>query len=253
MPKKKTESEEDILYIEGQAPVEPPVSEGLPEWMATFADMVTLLLCFFVLLLSFANQDIQNYEKMKGAIQEAFGVQTTDTSAMHAAFAETAMEYQTTSKEKQEIARLAQSINTFAVAQEEKTRASVATDSQGIMLRVDNRVVFLPGSAELTPPAKAILDDVVKLMGDTDFNLMVRGHTSDEEPHSEFYRSNWELSATRAAACLRYILDHSTISPRRCKAVGFADSRPLVPNNSPENRRINQRVEFYYQAPGAPF
>lgn len=77
----------------------------------------------------------------------------------------------------------------------------------------------------------------------------MRGHTDDIPVRSAKYPSNWELSAARAAAALRYIVEKGGINPSRLKAVGYAGTRPLVPNTSEANRAINRRVEFYFHRP----
>ena len=87
----------------------PPQSEGIPAWMATFADMVTLLLCFFVLLLSFTNSDITNFRKMMGSVQEALGVQHDERSALYTPYAEASFKERRSVRENREIVELGRS------------------------------------------------------------------------------------------------------------------------------------------------
>ena len=82
------------------------------------------------------------------------------------------------------------------------------------------------------------------------FNLIIRGHTDGDLTESSMYHSNWALSAARAARCLRYILENSSVPASRMKAVGYADAKPILPSTSEENRRINRRVEFFYLPQG---
>jgi chemotaxis protein MotB len=243
--------EEDIIFIEGKADDGPPPEEGLPPWMATFADMVTLLLCFFVLLLSFANQDIANFETMKGSMSKAFGVQYADKSAKNMAFSESPNAASSTKKSaKKDLQALALELRAFVSDGNVAKLMHVNMEQTGVMVRVPTRAVFKAGTAEINESAKPILDKVAQQMSKKNLNLVVRGHTDDRPTRGNRYASNWELSAARAAACLRYIKDRSGISPNRMKAVGYAGTRPLVPNTSNENRQINQRVEFYYQPSG---
>jgi chemotaxis protein MotB len=83
------------------------------------------------------------------------------------------------------------------------------------------------------------------------FHCVIRGHSDDNPEKGSSYPSNWELSAARAAAVLRYLVEKGEISPLRLKAVGYADTRPMVPNNSQENRVRNRRVEFFFHRPSA--
>lgn len=242
--------EEEIIFVEVKADEGPPPEEGLPPWMATFADMVTLLLCFFVLLLSFANQDIANFETMKGSMSKAFGVQYEDRNAKNMAFSES--EFSATSEKKsakKDLKALAMELRAFVSDGRIAKLMHVNLEPTGVLVRVPSRAIFKPGAAELTPDAKEILDKVALQMNKKNLNLVVRGHTDDRATQDNRYSSNWELSAARAAACLRYIKDKTGVSPNRMKAVGYAGTRPLVPNTSTENRSINRRVEFYYQPP----
>ncbi|WP_432734688.1 OmpA family protein [Maridesulfovibrio sp. FT414] len=241
---------EEIIYVMGKAPTEPPPEEGLPPWMATFADMVTLLLCFFVLLLSFANQDVANFEALKGSMRDAFGVQFQDSKAKHMAFSESPYTASSESaKAKKKMEALEVEIRAFITAGKMQNLMAVNTDQNGVLVRVPTRAIFMPGTAEINPEAVKLLDKVASIMKTKNFNLVVRGHTDDRATKNNIYSSNWELSAARAASCLRYILKKTGISPNRLKAVGYAGTKPLVPNTSNRNRAINRRVEFYYQPP----
>lgn len=242
----KVEKKDDVIIIEAKGDDGPPPEEGLPPWMATFADMVTLLLCFFVLLLSFANQDINNFKTLMGSVQQALGVQVVDKMATEIPYAEMSQEMQEDADKEKTLQKLSLDLNQFVAAAKLKERATASRRRNSIMLRVDSRLLFPPGSSRLLPGAKMILNEVVRTLSTSKLNLMVQGHTDNTETAEV---NNWELSATRAAACLRYILAHSDISPSRLKAVGLADSSPLLPNNSEANREVNRRVEFYYQFP----
>ena len=228
----------------------PPKEEGIPAWMATFADMVTLLLCFFVLLLSFTNSDVTNFRKMMGSIQEALGVQYDDAGALSTPYAESAFKERRSVKENREIVELGARLKKFIRAKDLSSMARVSSDKSGIMLRFDNSAMFDMGSAKLSAGAKKALEVVVEGLKNKDFNLVIRGHTDGEKPESSLYSSNWELSASRAASCLRYILAHSDISANRMKAVGYASAKPILPSTTEENKRTNRRVEFFYMPSG---
>lgn len=224
----------------------PKPEEGIPPWMATFADMVTLLLCFFVLLLSFTNQDVANFKTMMGSIQEAMGVQKDDPGAFSAPYADTTFKERKSVQDNREIVELGARIKKSIRSRDLTKMGRVSSDKSGVMLRLGNQAMFAKGTARLTPSAKKGLQVVIDAMENSDFNLIIRGHTDGDLPGSSLYSSNWDLSAARAARCLRYILENSSIPPGRMKAVGYADAKPILPSTSEENRRINRRVEFFY-------
>lgn len=250
MTRNKNEAQPQQAQQEGVQPAPPKKDPGIPPWMATFADMVTLLLCFFVLLLSFTNMDVTNFRLLMGSIQQALGVQHEDSGALSAPFADASFAERRSVRENREIVEVGARLKDFIRARDLTHMARVSADKSGVMLRFDNSAVFREGAAELTPQAREALAVVIAGMEGSDFNLVIRGHTDGERPQSGLYASNWELSAARAAACLRFILEHSNVPARRMKAVGYASAKPLVPSTSEENRRINRRVEFFYLPAG---
>lgn len=230
----------------------PPPEEGLPPWMATFADLVTLLMCFFVLLLSFANQDIANFRTLMGSIKNAFGVQTERPEATHAAFSPTRLEKKGVklNQEQKVVLDLTMQLRAFIEEDEELKRSTgVSAEREGVLVRVESAYLFDPGEAKLNDNAPKMLANVLKILREYNFNCVIRGHTADRDAGKGQYPSNWELSAARAAATLRYLVEKGGIDPRRLKAVGYAGTRPLVPNDKETDRARNRRVEFLLHRP----
>ncbi|WP_462325510.1 OmpA/MotB family protein [Desulfoplanes sp.] len=225
---------------------------GAPAWMATFADLMSLLLTFFVLLLSFANMDIQKFQDMMGSVKDAFGVQVKRKQDTYIAFSPSKFERRDMSvnKQSQEVMGLNMAVQSALQKDETlKKNVDLKPDDSGLLMRIGSGVMFEPGSAVLTKEAVPVLARVIKILKDYNFDLIVRGHTDDTIDPSDNYPSNWELSSARAASAVRYLLDKSDVSPFRVKAVGYADTRPLLPNTSEANRRHNRRVEFYFRHP----
>lgn len=235
-------------------PEEPEIIEGLPEWMATFSDMVTLLLTFFVLLLTFANQDLVKFKIVAGSVKEAFGVQTEDAKASYAPYSPTRFERKEMPLDVKQKKLLDLVLGVKAVIEGDAARdkaVKVTTDQNGVLQRVDNAAMFAPGSTELSPRALPILDRVGKLLKERNVDVVISGHTDTQPAASADYPSNWELSSARAARALRYLTEKWGIDPGRMKAAGYAGSRPLVPNDTEDNRARNNRVELYFHARGA--
>ncbi|MBU1610887.1 MAG: OmpA family protein, partial [Proteobacteria bacterium] len=210
-------------------------------------------LCFFVLLLSFAEQDAQKYRDVVGSLKDTFGAKvirsksddldlmTTSTTADKAA---------PSSDDSQVMAGVI--IKLKSLIQDDKrfkNTSGIAADREGALMYVQAGAIFKPGSAQLTSEAKTALDRVIAVLEEYPINLVVRGHTDDMPTNSAHYPSNWELSAARAANALAYIVDIGGIPDNRVKAVGYADTRPVKPNVTEEGRRANQRVEFFFHKP----
>ena len=109
---------------------------------------------------------------------------------------------------------------------------------------VSDNLLFPVGEADLRPPALAILDCISELLRDVPNDIMIEGHTCSLPIHTSRYPSNWELSAARACAVVHYLIDRWDIDPVRLAATGYADSRPVAPNDTEEQRVFNRRVQI---------
>ncbi len=239
---------------------------GAPAWLATFADLMSLLMCFFVLLLSFSELDAQKYKQVAGSMAKAFGVQrkiTTDKSPMGTSFI--AREFSPgrpdptvikvlmqKSTHERPFLRIVQ--NRVRVAsrrllkeletQRRKGLVSVETEPTKIIVRIHEKGSFPSGSAELTEAIQPVMATVAEVLADTPGTIIVSGHTDDVPIATARFRSNWELSAARAVTVLDALARHGGIAPERLVVRGHAETKPLVPNDSPENRALNRRVEI---------
>ena len=199
---------------------------GVEPWMATFADMVTLLMVFFVL---FYSVEKDNTEKFKSAIDMMVEEDGPDGLAKIMKVMD-ATEVMQNLKEMRDATLAAQAEETV----EDK-----------IVLRVPGLNLFKKGGAKLSPAARPVLDEIVKIIKTKGkkHKIFIQGHTDDVPIHTAKFESNWELSAIRATAVLRYFFDKG-IDPERLTATGYADTFPMVSNNTKEGRAKNRRIEF---------
>ena len=249
-------------------------SGGSPKWMATFADMCTLLLTFFVIMLSMANIDIEKFREMLGSVKEAFGVQLKQRGEYQAAIDEEILTAKFKPKKGKsrppdEMSRNGYDHPTGAqnvvsseeAAEKREQRLAVAeiraainqtelgdmteiqSGSKGIRIRVKGALLFAPGQAELKAQAKPFMDNLVLVLEKFDYFLLVEGHTDSIPIATKRFPSNWELSGHRASAVLRYLIS-SGIDPKRLTSVGLADNYPLAGNDTAAGRTRNRRVEF---------
>lgn len=118
-------------------------------------------------------------------------------------------------------------------------------ESRGLVVTiVSDRVLFVPGQAEVQPEGIAILDVIADALRDIPNQIMVEGHTDSSPIATARFPSNWELSTSRATSVVRYLIDKRGIAPRRVSAVGYADTRPISEGNAPAARAKNRRVEI---------
>jgi len=264
----------------------PKCEEGLPPWLATFADLMALLMCFFVLLLSFAEIDAIRFKKMAESMKDAFGVQrevpapdiVMGTSVIMQEFSPSTIpepslvdevRQQTTDIEKQnldvpsevadavveaaldkvlqEVAQQAEEIREALQLEIEENLVSVETEQTKIIIRINEKGSFPSGSAKLNDDFYGVMVRISEAVARTPGKVVVAGHTDDVPISTNRFRSNWELSSARAVTVVHALLDDINVDPKRIAVEGHADSQPLVPNDSVENRAINRRVELIIQ------
>ena len=217
-------------------------------WMTTYADMVTLLLTFFVLLFSMSTIDQTQFTDSFTAIKEALAGKKSKlaTSRISAKDASVLVEQVRTQRQiLEQQKRVFSSVKYLQTTKGMKGVLTAKLDKGKIVLRLPSGVLFKPGSADLTPRGRqaiALLKNFFAKYADQTINI--KGYTDDLRPgKGSRYRDNWELSSMRAVNVLRYLVKLG-LSPNRMTATGLADMQPLYPNTSPENRAKNRRVVF---------
>jgi chemotaxis protein MotB len=216
-----------------------------PSWMTTFADLMTLLLCFFVLLLSFSEMDKQKFKILSGSLKDAFGVQRIkpvfDLPKGMDIIANDFNEPIFVDE------FLLEKIKSAVLLSHEKGNLKVEEDEVSVRLILPEQMLFESGSAQLKPDAKPILERLLVAIGKTPHRVMVVGHTDNVPIRSLRFPSNWELSAARACSVIRYLIENGGLDPTRFTAVGKADTEPIAPNDSAQNRTKNRRVELIFE------
>lgn len=214
-------------------------------WLMTYADLVTLILVFFVLLFSLSKMETGNILDALKSFEITIGNETPKTSLFDI--------IDTGSLRKRKRLDQLTGMREMDVFKEMKSFISKmslgesvnAEFTEGkIVLRVEGSVLFRSGSADLLPQASQILSDIIQIIqNNPQYDVDIQGHTDNRPISTPKFASNWELSAIRATTVLRYLIENG-ISGERLTATGFADLRPIASNYSPEGRRKNRRVEF---------
>lgn len=249
----------DEIYAEDPGPPAPaePASErpeledppsSAPLWMITYGDLMGLMLGFFVLLHSFSTMDVIKYRALVGSLKAAFGSQDRQTMAPVIPGRE-AMNPpgQNHAGEGAIMEQELENKLVAAVQQEGLTgEVTLARTDRGIVLRVRERVAFEQGSAELLPQSLPLLRKVALVCRVFPRKVYVEGHTDVIPVRSEIYASNWELSAARAGAVVRFLLEAENLPPEQFMASGLAATVPIASNTSEEGRALNRRVEFIF-------
>ncbi len=249
--------------------------EGQPEWLATFADLMSLLMCFFVLLLSFSEMDLQKYKQVAGSMKLAFGVQRVvkadtiprGTSVIKQEFSPgkpdpsvmKAMEQKSEDDSRPEIkidlpapdqiTELQELLEATLAEEIEDDVLEVLVTEDGVMIRVREADAFPSGSAELQRGFIPVLEKLQTFLNDTEGSIVVAGHTDNLPIDTFAYPSNWVLSAARSASVVHYLAETSFTDPSRIEIRAYADTRPVAPNDTVENRARNRRIEINLSVP----
>lgn len=280
---------------------------GLPAYMGTFADLMALLMCFFVLLLSFSEMDVQKFKQLAGSMAFAFGVQnkievkdipkgtsviamefrpgrpdptpidtiqqqTVDMTQQTLEFqageedsaggrqeqredktggANDSTDEQSQAPSESETAEMQEQVNDMVKKIAEQMEQQIQDGAieleslgQQIIIRIRENGSFPSGSTFLQPRFKPIIQQIGVILKDIPGEITVSGHTDSDQVSDELNSNNWELSAKRAVSVATELLQGTGLDKDRLVVVGHADTRPLVPNDTPQNQRRNRRVEI---------
>ena len=203
------------------------------DWMTTYGDMVTLLLCFFVMLVAVSKPDMAKFELIQAGMNESLGPKDV------------------TRPIEMMLMELSDDIQSMDMGE----KIALGSDTQGVVLEINDDLAFNKGSADIRPQAIPVLKKIAATLQSerfNAFNFSIEGHTSDEAFSSDKYPSNWELSGARAAAVARF-LESRGIPRVRLKTLGLNDIAPKFPNHDPygqpipENRSRNRRVVIHIE------
>ena len=218
--------------------------ENLERWLLTYADLITLLLAFFVMLYVFSKQDTRKYDAMTMQLKAIFSggagvvVEGGRTGSR-------TIEATTEGPSDIQIRReLEKQIKELSQAEGQENNISVITDERGIVIRIMDKAFYDTGKADLKEKARATLDKIAPVIKTLPNEIRIEGHT-DNVPISTYeFKSNWELSVRRATEVVRYLVEKVGISPKRISAAGYAEYRPVAENDSEANRALNRRIEI---------
>ncbi|MCP3954831.1 MAG: OmpA family protein [Desulfobacterales bacterium] len=237
---------------------QPPVivQEGAPDWVVTFGDLMSLLLCFFVLLLSFSEMDKSVYKEVAGSLEKAFGVQRKDKVLdspkglkMIAKDFDQAIvpprpsqEFIVTQEKKQIGEELQKVIESSFKDIQDLVDINVSEEQIAISLMGES--TFDSGKAQIKPQMKPLLEKIAAALSGTDGEIIIAGHTDNIPLSGGRYRSNLGLSTARASSVAEYMLGRGKIKPDRLATMGFGEFRPVESNRTARGRQKNRRVEI---------
>jgi len=219
--------------------------DNLERWLITYSDLITLLLAFFIMMYTFSKQDAQKYEEVSEYLRAIFSGGTAVLKAGAAADSKVVLPMPKESTDIQEIAKqLEKEIQGMAEATDPEHKITVLSDERGIVIRIMDRAFFDNGRAELKDSAKKALLKIAPIIKASDNQIRIEGHTDNVPISTSEFKSNWELSVRRATEVVRHLIEKYEFPPERISASGYAEYRPVAPNDTEQDRALNRRIEI---------
>lgn len=263
---------------------EEEVKAGLPAWMGTYGDMVTLLLCFFVLLFSMSSVDVRKFketiasfnnqidilpggvaltegERINNGVTQLTDIEIlvdrslpTDADAENTV-GESDKDPEKTELTEEEIKELAleeakevyENVDEFLLAEGVRDDVDVSYSLNFVKITLPGETLFDSGRALIKPEAFEVIDvlgDMITSNKFEEYNVQIEGHTDNVPMNSVVFPSNWELSAGRAIAIGKYLIDSKDFGEGKIACTGYGEYRPITDNDTIINRAKNRRVEM---------
>lgn len=212
-----------------------------PFWMTTFSDMVTLLLTFFVLIVAMSEVEVKKFQEALSYFQGHLGVLQNSTAIS------SMTRHVSSESVAREQAEYYETLLQYLKENALEDKVEVRLTDLGVHVVITDSIMFPSGEAALLPGSKPILRVVAGIIEKGVESVVVEGHTDDRPIATARFPSNWELSAARAASVVRFLLEQQhPLDPERYSASGYGEYRPEYPNDRPENRARNRRVEILF-------
>ena len=210
-------------------------SSDKDRYLITYADLITLLLGLFIILYAISTVDNSKYENMIKAMTNVFGTKqqieklNINPSAV--------INIHPTENLKNELLKIIDDNNySSSIRLEENER--------GITVHILEDILFSPGSADIAPGSKKMLSNLAVILRELPNDIRIEGHTDNTPINTPFFKSNWHLSVARATSTADYLMQHEKINPDKVSIVGNGEYKPIVANDTPENRAQNRRVDI---------
>ncbi|MCE5219235.1 flagellar motor protein MotB [bacterium] len=225
--------------------------ENVERWLLTYSDMITLLMAFFIMMYAMSVLNLGKFSQLAVSVRSGFGGEAQEMMSGTLGISSDAGVLGTVlpADSFSLMAKIAGSVRD-ALPPEDVGNVEFLSEDGVVTIRVRaDDVLFARGSADLTPQALRTLGAIAKVVAPLPNQLRIEGHTCDLPVHNARFANNWELSAQRAVNVLLYLVQQHGFSPGRISAAGYAETVPVVPNDSEQNRARNRRIDIVLLQP----
>ncbi len=231
--------------------------ENHDRWLVSYADFITLLFAFFVVMYAISSVNEGKYKVLSNSLVNAFQnvtgkpggqmvVVTPGTPPLQAKAPgrpDAAPEASERKQQREKMKNVARNIMEVLAPLVRQGKVKLLETSRGVTIEINDSILFAPGQAKLQPASISAMQSVAQVLASTDFPITIEGHTDNLPISTPQFPSNWELSALRATTVLRLFND-SGVGAERLTAIGYGDTRPVETNQSVEGRARNRRVSI---------
>lgn len=222
-------------------------------WLLTYSDLITLLMIFFVVMYAISDTNAQKLAALANSLAQtltgapAAGILPDGgLPSVVPGIAPAPGDGGATGQRNEgaELARARAELQQFIQQEGLEGQVTLRTEDRGLVVSMADAVLFPSGSAELTPGARTILQQVGRALARLPNYLRVEGHTDNLPINTPAFPSNWELSTARATNVVRVLVAEAGIKPERLSATGYGEYRPVAPNDNEVDRSRNRRVDI---------
>jgi len=240
-------------------------------WLVSYADFITLLFAFFVVLYASSQVDKRKVGKLSMAIQVAFqemgvfqasttkvpidpnapmpfneaqAIENVHSTASLGRIVSRPDEKLVGGIENGDLAQLENELQTALAAEIKRKEIAMRREPDGLVISLREVGFFESGSAEMKSASQAAFDQIATMLRQRNYRLRIEGHTDDVPIHTARFSSNWELSTARATEIIRLLIVRDGFAPDRLSAAGYAEFHPIAPNANAEGRGMNRRVDI---------
>jgi chemotaxis protein MotB len=216
---------------------------SMERWLLTYSDMITLLMIFFIMMYVISNVNAQKFAQLANVLGATFGNQGAVMLNNGNAILQETISATSSSADALQLAEVKATLEKYFKEKGIEGRVAVNMEERGLVISLQDTVLFASGSAALTLEASSIITEVGKTLKPLPNFIRIEGHTDNLPIHNEQFPSNWELSSARANNVLQELIELCKIPPERLSATGYGEYRPRDLNDSEEHRQMNRRVD----------
>jgi len=223
----------------------PEIHNNQDRWLLTYADMITLLTVFFLMLYSMSVMSKGKFAQLAVSVRGGFSGASNGGGKLVPNAGTSTNTLGLSPKESANYTVAMRNLSQFVEQHNLSGAVSTRSDERGIVISlISDNMLFERGKSEVRPDSVNVLEHVAEVLRSSRSRVAIEGHTCDLPIHTAQFPSNWELSTARAGTLLRYFTSQQGLPTNRFMVAGYADTKPLVPNSSEQNRARNRRVDI---------